>query len=127
MLYGLAIFIFVVICVLLMGIILLQSSKSGGMGSAMGGTAMNTAFGGQGADKLLVKITTALAISFMGLAMIIGMMDNPASRIEYSNEPTLSRNKGATTVIDNNRSLELAPIDKSTEEVPLNKDTNESE
>ena len=127
MLYGLAIFIFVVICVLLMGIILLQSSKSGGMGSAMGGTAMNTAFGGQGADKLLVKITTALAISFMGLAMIIGMMDNPASRIEYSNEPTLSRNKGATTVIDNNGSLELAPIGKSTEEVPLNKDTNESE
>ena len=43
MLYGLAIFIFVVVCIMLMGIILLQSSKSGGMGAAMGGGAINTA------------------------------------------------------------------------------------
>ena len=96
MLYGLAIFIFVVVCILLMGIILLQNSKTGGMGSAMGGGAMNTAFGGQGADKLLVKITSGLAFTFMALAIIIGMMDNPASRIDYNNKPTLSRNKGTS-------------------------------
>ena len=95
MLYGLAIFIFVIICIMLMGIILLQSSKTGGMGTAMGGQAINTAFGGHGADKLLVRITSGLAIGFMVLAIIIGMMDNPASRIDYSNEPTLSRNKEA--------------------------------
>tara|TARA_B100000315_G_C14078062_1_gene363601 strand:- start:49 stop:438 length:390 start_codon:yes stop_codon:yes gene_type:complete len=95
MLYGLAIFIFVIICFMLMGIILLQSSKTGGMGTAMGGGAINTAFGGHGADKLLVRITSGLAIGFMVLAIIIGMMDNPASRIDYSNEPTLSRNKEA--------------------------------
>ena len=70
--------------------------KTGGMGSAMGGGAMNTAFGGQGADKLLVKITSGLAFTFMALAIIIGMMDNPASRIDYNNKPTLSRNKGTS-------------------------------
>ena len=68
MLYGLAIFIFVTVCIMLMGIILLQSSKTGGMGTAMGGGAINTAFGGQGADKLLVKITSVLAVFFMILA-----------------------------------------------------------
>ena len=94
MLYSLAVFIFVIVCIMLMGIILLQSSKTGGMGSAMGGGALNTAFGGQGADKLLVRITSILAVTFMVLAILIGMMDNPASRIDFSNKPTLNRNKG---------------------------------
>ena len=95
MLYGIAIFIFVLVCIMLMGIILLQSSKTGGMGTAMGGQAINTAFGGYGADKLLVRITSGLAVAFMVLAIIIGMMDNPASRIDFSNKPTLSRNVGS--------------------------------
>ena len=111
MLYGLAVFIFVVVCIMLMGIILLQSSKTGGMGTAMGGGAINTAFGGQGADKLLVRITSTLAVCFMGLAIIIGMMDNPASRIDYSNEPTLSRNKGTADILPA-APVGLQPIDK---------------
>ena len=111
MLYGLAIFIFVVICILLMSIILLQSSKTGGMGSAMGGGAINTAFGGQGADKLLVRITSGLAVTFMGLAIIIGMMDNPASRIDFNPEPVLSsKNKGAQNVLMT-PPVELQPIE----------------
>ena len=99
MLYGVAIFIFVLVCFMLMGIILLQSSKTGGMGTAMGGQAINTAFGGHGADKLLVRITSGLAVAFMVLAITIGMMDNPASRIDFSNKPTLSRNEGAGNAV----------------------------
>ena len=100
MLYGVAIFIFVMICIMLMGIILLQSSKTGGMGSAMGGQAINTAFGGHGADKLLVRITSGLAVAFMTMAIIIGMMDNPASRIDFNPEPVLSsKNKGTQNVL----------------------------
>ena len=111
MLYGLAIFIFVIICIMLMSIILLQSSKTGGMGTAMGGGAINTAFGGQGADKLLVRITSGLAVSFMGLAIIIGMMDNPASRIDFNPEPVLSsKNKGAQNVLTT-PPVELQPIE----------------
>ena len=75
MLYSITVFLFVIICILLMGIILLQNSKTGGMGAAMGGGAMNAAFGGQGADKLLVRITSALAVIFMVLAIFIGMLD----------------------------------------------------
>ena len=126
MLYGVAIFIFVVVCILLMGIILLQSSKTGGMGAAMGGGAINTAFGGQGADKLLVKITSGLAVSFMGLAIIIGMMKNPDSRTDYSNEPTLSRNKGAVDILPASP-IQLQPIDKllPADGVPTNSETKE--
>ena len=100
MLYGVAIFIFVMICIMLMGIILLQSSKTGGMGTAMGGQAINTAFGGHGADKLLVRTTSGLAVAFMTMAIIIGMMDNPASRIDFNPEPVLSsKNKGTQNVL----------------------------
>ena len=124
MLYGLTVFIFVIVCMLLMGIILLQSSKTGGMGAAMGGGAINTAFGGQGADKLLVKITSVLAVAFMGLAIIIGMMKNPASRIDYSNEPTLSRNKGAADILQA-LPVQLQPLEKllPADGVPANSET----
>ena len=115
MLYGIAIFIFVLVCFMLMGIILLQSSKTGGMGTAMGGQAINTAFGGHGADKLLVKITSGLAVTFMVLAITIGMMDNPASRIDFSNKPTLSRNEGVENAIQE-PAVDLQPVEKA---VPL--------
>ena len=111
MLYGIAIFIFVLVCIMLMGIILLQSSKTGGMGTAMGGQAINTAFGGHGADKLLVRITSGLAVAFMVLAITIGMMDNPASRIDFSNKPTLSRNEGTGSAVST-PTVDLQPIDK---------------
>ena len=112
MLYGIAIFIFVLVCIMLMGIILLQSSKTGGMGTAMGGQAINTAFGGHGADKLLVRITSGLAVAFMVLAITIGMMDNPASRIDFSNKPTLSRNKGTENAVST-PTVDLQPIEKN--------------
>ena len=112
MLYGIAIFIFVIVCIMLMAIILLQSSKTGGMGTAMGGQAINTAFGGHGADKLLVKITSALAVTFMVLAIIIGMMDNPASRIDFSKNPTITRHKG-TINTESSPAVELQPVNQS--------------
>ena len=122
MLYGIAIFIFVLVCFMLMGIILLQSSKTGGMGTAMGGQAINTAFGGHGADKLLVKITSGLAVAFMVLAITIGMMDNPASRIDFSNKTTLSRNEGAGNTVPA-PAVDLQPVEMAVPvEIPTGND-----
>ena len=122
MLYGIAIFIFVLVCFMLMGIILLQSSKTGGMGTAMGGQAINTAFGGHGADKLLVRITSGLAVAFMVLAITIGMMDNPGSRIDFSNKPTLSRNEGAGNTVPA-PAVNLQPVEKAVPvEIPTGND-----
>ena len=78
-LYYIVIFIFVLICLLLVGIILMQSSKTGGMGSGIAGNAaLDTAFGGGGADKLLVKITTVLAILFMVLSIALNVLATPS-------------------------------------------------
>tara|TARA_Y100000739_G_C20249353_1_gene302579 strand:- start:57 stop:392 length:336 start_codon:yes stop_codon:yes gene_type:complete len=70
MVYSVLVFLLVLVSILLIGIILLQSGQ-GDMGSAMGGNTMNQAFGGEGADKLLVRITTTLAAIFMVLAISI--------------------------------------------------------
>ena len=66
--------VFILVCVMLIGIILLQSSKSG-MGAGLGGnTALNSAFGSAEADKLLVKITSGLAVLYMALAIAMSFI-----------------------------------------------------
>ena len=56
----------------------MQSSKTGGMGSGIAGNAgLDAAFGGEGADKLLVKVTTVLATLFMVMAIILNVMSRP--------------------------------------------------
>ena len=89
MMYGVLVFIFVVVCLMLIGIILLQSS-SGGMGTAIAGQAMNNTFGGQGADKLLVRITSGLAFVFMVLAITIGWIGHPDSANVDFTKPVIS-------------------------------------
>ena len=100
-LYYIVIFIFVLVCLMLVGIILMQSSQSGGMGSALGGNALNNALGGQGAEKLLVRITTVLATSFMLLALLLNVLSTPGSNeiSTVNSDSILNRNKLET--IDN--------------------------
>ena len=94
MLYSILVFLLVLVSVLLIGIILLQSGQ-GDMGSAMGGNTMNQAFGGEGADKLLVRITTTLAAIFMVLAISIQWFGKTvdAERFDSVNESLPSLNK----------------------------------
>ena len=94
-LYYIVIFIFVLVCLMLVGIILMQSSQTGGMGSALAGNALNTAFGGQGADKVLVRITAFLAVIFMFLALSLNVLSTPGSNVAptSSGDSILDRNK----------------------------------
>ena len=63
--------VFILICLMLIGIILIQSSKSGMGAGIAGNTALNSAFGSVEADKMLVKITTGLAVLYMVLAIVL--------------------------------------------------------
>ena len=89
----------------------MQSSQTGGMGSALGGNALNTAFGGQGADKLLVRITAFLATLFMILALTLNMLSTPGSNVA----PTSS----GDSILDRNKLKET----NNTFEVPVGTDT----
>jgi protein translocase SecG subunit len=99
MVYSILVFLLVLVSILLIGIILLQSGQ-GDMGAAMGGNTMNQAFGSEGADKLLVRITTTLAAVFMVLAISIQWFGK-ADQVEGFDEvnttlPALNKENSST-------------------------------
>ena len=67
MLYGLLIFVHVIVSLLLIVSVLLQSSKGGGLAGTFGGSGGmgGGVFGGRGAAPFLTKATTVCAILFM--------------------------------------------------------------
>lgn len=82
--YTLLLVIHLITCLLLIGVVLMQSGK-GGLGSALGGGG-DSFFGGRGAAPFLTRATTVLAVVFMvtslSLAMISGKRSRAASAIE---------------------------------------------
>jgi len=115
MLYSIVLFIFVVICLLLVGIILLQTSQTGGMGSIGGGNSyLEGALGGQGADSLLLRTTTIFAVIFMSLAIFLNYLDNPKSSNNITVESSIEYSSDAEESNLPNLNLE-SPISKETD------------
>jgi len=113
-LYYIILILFVLVCLMLVGIILMQSSKSGGMGSAMTGNALNSAFGGQTADKLLVRMTAVLAALFMIFAISLNVIPTPGS--------INSSSSGSDSILDRNKIETSDPVIN----VPVGNDIKES-
>jgi len=65
--HALLVLLHVIISLGLILVVLLQSSKGGGLAGALGGGGggMGAVFGGRGAGDFLTKLTTGLAIAFM--------------------------------------------------------------
>ena len=115
MLYSIVLFIFVVICLLLVGIILLQTSQTGGMGSIGGGNSyLEGALGGQGADSLLLRTTTIFAVIFMSLAIFLNYLDNPKSSSNVTVESSIEYSSDAEESSLPNLNLEN-PISKESD------------
>ena len=69
--------IHVLLCVFMIFVILLQPGKDAGMGSALGGGAATSAFGGRGAVTFLGKVT---AVSAAGSALSLAALVWQAAR-----------------------------------------------
>jgi preprotein translocase subunit SecG len=65
--------IFVIVCLFLILVVLLQSGKGGDVAAAFGGSGSQTAFGPRGAQKPLEKATIVAAMLFMLLALIFSL------------------------------------------------------
>lgn len=72
--YSFLILVHLLTCVLLTVVILLQSSKGGGLAGAFGGSSMGAVFGGRGAATFLSKVTIGLAVLFLVLSFSLGLM-----------------------------------------------------
>ena len=94
--YGFLIAIFVVVCFLMTFVILIQSSKGGGLAGTFGGSSnsMGTLFGGRGSAPFLTKLTGILATVFLVISLIMGMITHgnvdQASLVEKERERMMS-------------------------------------
>jgi preprotein translocase subunit SecG len=66
-------FIFVLVCLLLIGVILIQKGRGGGMSSAFGGGGGNTAFGTKTGD-VLTWATSIIFALFITIAVVLNLM-----------------------------------------------------
>ena len=62
--------LYVFVCLFLILVVLLQSGKGGGLGSAFGGSSTQI-FGGAGAGNLLTRLTAVSAFLFMTLSVAL--------------------------------------------------------
>jgi len=77
--YTFGLVIYIIICIALTIVILLQSSKGGGLAGAFGGGGgMGAAFGGRGTATFLSRVTTGLAIAFLTIALFVSFLNRGA-------------------------------------------------
>ncbi|HEY1744576.1 MAG TPA: preprotein translocase subunit SecG [Granulicella sp.] len=86
----LLIILHVVVCLFLIGVVLLQQSKSADLSGAFGGQGSQTAFGPRGAANLLTRLTTWSAIIFMltSIGLTIMMSRTSTNRSVLSDTPS---------------------------------------
>ena len=87
--YALLLVLHLLICLALIGVVLIQSGKGGGLaGGAFGGSAQ-TVFGGRGATDFVTRATMILGAAFFLTSLVLALMtSNPgtSSRSLIQNE-----------------------------------------
>ena len=80
MLFGIAVFVYTIVCILLCLLVLIQSDKGGGLSSAMGGglSGATSLLGAQDTANILTRATTGFAIAFMVLCIAITLLTTRA-------------------------------------------------
>jgi preprotein translocase subunit SecG len=71
MLYYLIVTLYVLVCLFLIGVILLQQGKGGDIANAFGGGSSQAVFGARSGATLLTRATSVLAALFVVLSMVL--------------------------------------------------------
>ena len=81
-LFWFVIFVHVVVCLFLVGVVLIQQGRSADLAGAFGGQGSQTAFGPRAAANVLTRLTTWSAIIFMctSIGLTIVMSRTSASK-----------------------------------------------
>jgi preprotein translocase subunit SecG len=123
MLYYLFVTLYVIACLVLMIVILLQQGKGGDIANAFGGGASQAVFGARAGATVLTKVTTGLTVAFMSLALllavwgsrgtssVVGGVDGPAAPQlpAAATAPVTTPPAGATTPAPATTTPESAP------------------
>jgi len=71
--YFVLVILHIIVCLVLMGVILLQSGQAADIAGAFGGSGSQTAFGPRGAATFLSRATTWCAVMFMFTSMALAV------------------------------------------------------
>ena len=113
---GFLIFIHTLTSVLLIGLILMQSSQGSGLSGTFGGNAASSVLGGQNAGNVLSKITTWLASLFIILAVVISVLSGPSNSSTSSIVKEASIERGENVIeADLQTQDAVLPLDEETE------------
>ena len=82
--YEVAIVIFLLVCVALVALILVQQGKGAGMGASFGQGASQTVFGSAGSGNFLTRSTWFLILLFFAICLFIGWMQKSAHETNTS-------------------------------------------
>jgi preprotein translocase subunit SecG len=67
--------IYIIVCVFLILVVLLQQGKGADIAGAFGGGGSQTAFGARGATTFLHKLTTGAFVGFVVLSMVLSILE----------------------------------------------------
>ena len=114
--YTTLIIIFALLSFLLVVVILLQAGKGSGLAGAIGGgMAGQSVFGGRGAGDFLSKTTSYIAVLYMALALVIGIIyKNSAADGQQSLIQQEAENQGVPA-----STLPMAPIESQNPTQPV--------
>ncbi len=84
---------YIAICLFLLGFILLQSGKGGGLSGLAGASPLGDSFGAAGSEKTLSKWTTYCTIAFFILTLVITFLGAQKQRSSSSLLGNLPANK----------------------------------
>jgi protein translocase, SecG subunit len=113
MFFGIMLFVFIVVCLLLCLIILIQSDKGGGISGAIGGglAGASSMFGTQDTANVLTRTTAVLASIFMGLCIIMSIfLSHPSAKQQKSllkERAEKASNFSPSSVLQGNQALPL--------------------
>ena len=98
MLYYVIAPLYILTCLVLLLVVLLQQGKGGDIASAFGGSSSQTAFGARSGATLLTRVTTVMAALFMVLALTLSALGQrgPSSVVSGAPAPKPAATKPAT-------------------------------
>ena len=70
----LVVILHVLVCLIIVGLVLLQAGKGADIGSAFGGSGSQAVFGSMGTPTVLGKATGVVAVLFMATSFALSMM-----------------------------------------------------
>ena len=76
MIFGIFVIIFLIVCLILIFLVLIQSDKGGGISGAIGGglSGASTLLGSQDTANILTRGTTIFAVSYMVLCIFLSLV-----------------------------------------------------